>query len=245
MGYAVPDRDDDRVLGREFALHEAVEFPLRPRLREEARAQDHHAQTRCCEPAVDCPPQAVAWSERELVVPDVDPALAEPFRDGAHQRVLVFAGVADEHAVQHDGSLYEGRYYLPPTSSPTWVARGARARPRRTSKRAPGRNPLSTAAPEPVRTGPGWRPPRGRPQGVSIGRPHRKGEDVNQFHSHPLATFCLGFPLWEGVLSAEVLRSELDGLYKLLTFPVIAPELPSDLFRQVDDHLLSRTAQRA
>src|SRR5690349_2922254 len=90
--YAVPDRKND-LPSRDLTRSEAIEFALRPVLREETRAEDDHAESGPCQACVDGPVKTVAQFQREISVPDTKPSLDELIRQRRRDLFLVFAGV--------------------------------------------------------------------------------------------------------------------------------------------------------
>ncbi len=70
VAHLVPHGKDYLLARRDLAINEPVEFPLRPPLSEEARAQDDHPEPAFSKPLVNHLPEAVADLDRVLVEPD-------------------------------------------------------------------------------------------------------------------------------------------------------------------------------
>jgi hypothetical protein len=83
--------------------------------------EDDDAETRVGEALVDRPAKTVAYRQRELVVPDAEPAFLKGNCQWPSYFVLVFLRVGNEHIVQLD-------HHVQRLSSTTITQEGAPAR---------------------------------------------------------------------------------------------------------------------
>src|SRR5690242_7618934 len=76
---------------------QTLQLALRPLLPAEVRRENHNTKTRPGEPIINSGTKSISQLQSERVIPDSQMPFCQSTRKRLHERLFIFAGMADEH----------------------------------------------------------------------------------------------------------------------------------------------------